>query len=348
MNMELDGIFRFYDSRRPLRYEVLDNSRGPSDFRQTVIADWGDVRRAVKTVSNAFTTPRRVELWRRVIGAYRSMGCYCPRILPNRYGRYAETMEYKGLPCVTFAEEASIYPAAERFEQERIWKDGRRVYQEDVLRLTAQVGAQRWDFVDFPSAYCIFEPFDPSESGDEVMECALWVKERIERDFPEQGGRFHRIWRAFLENKAGLFRVYRQLPTSVFQADMGEGNVLLDGELRLAGVLDFNLSGRETVLNMLFREALVNFEEDMLRDRQLQEKAFSMFVENLGVIRRYYSFSPAEIEAAPLLYRYLRPFWWYTVRALEGSRGDPAGIGRVLTWMETEQARRIDFQALMR
>ena len=61
-----------------------------------------------------------------------------------------------------------------------------------------------------------------------------------------------------------------------FQADMGGGNVLLDEDLRLVGVLDFNLSGRETVLNMLFRESFVNFEDDeknMLYDGELQEKS---------------------------------------------------------------------------
>jgi len=39
------------------------------------------------------------------------------------------------------------------------------------------------------------------------------------------------------------------------------------------GVLDFNLSGRETVLNMLFRESFVNFEDDEIeyyRNKQLE------------------------------------------------------------------------------
>ncbi|MCI8943059.1 MAG: hypothetical protein HFF71_08555, partial [Oscillospiraceae bacterium] len=142
-----------------------------------------------------------------------------------------------------------------------------------------------------------------------------------------------------------LSRVYQQLPASVFQADMGGGNVLLDEDLRLVGVLDFNLSGRETALNMLFREAFVNFEDDeknMLYDGELQEKAFTLFIENLEIIKKYYTFNRAEADAAPLLYRYLRPFWWYTVRAVETSRKDAAKIERVLAWMEVEQARKLE------
>lgn len=199
--------------------------------------------------------------------------------------------------------------------------------------------------MDFPSAYCILEPFDPSEDDDEVMECALRVKKMMEKEFPEQRNRFQRIWDAFLENKAALSRVYQQLPVSVFQADMGGGNVLLDEDLRLVGVLDFNLSGRETVLNMLFRESFVNFEDDeknMLYDGELQEKAFTLFIENLEIIKKHYTFNQAEADAAPLLYRYLRPFWWYTVRAVETSRKDAAKIERVLAWMEVEQARKLE------
>ena len=260
--MDIKDILTLYDARSPLHYDLSDHSRGQSDFRQIVIADWGDLRLVIKIAHNAFTTPLRVEGWRQTIEAYRSIGCYCPRIIPNRKGKFTEAVEYHGLPCVAFAEECSAYRTAEQFDQRRIWKDGRRVYKEAALRLTAQAGAQRWGFVDFPSAYCILEPFDPSEDDDEVMECALCVKKMMETDFPEQRNRFQRIWDAFLENKAALSRVYQQLPASVFQADMGGGNVLLDEDLRLVGVLDFNLSGRETVLNMLFRESFVNFEDD--------------------------------------------------------------------------------------
>ena len=343
--MDIKDIFTLYDARSPMRYDLSDHSRGLSDFRQIVIAEWGDLRLVIKIAHNAFTTPPRVEGWRQAIEAYRSIGCYCPRIIPNRKGKFTEAVEYHGLPCVVFAEEYSVYRTAEQFDQRRIWKDGRRVYQEAALRLTAQAGAQRWSFVDFPSAYCILEPFDPSEDDDEVMECALCVKKMMETDFPEQRNRFQRIWNAFLENKAALSRVYQQLPTSVFQADMGGGNVLLDEDLRLAGVLDFNLSGRETALNMLFRESFVNFEDkekNMLYDGGLQEKAFALFLENLKIIKKHYTFNQAEADAAPLLYRYLRPFWWYTVRAVETNRKDAAKIERVLAWMEAEQARKLE------
>ena len=70
------------------------------------------------------------------------------------------------------------------------------------------------------------------------------------------------IWSRFLANRSSLERLYSQLPVSVFQADLNPGNILLDADMRFAGVLDFNLSGRDTALNVLFRELWINFDED--------------------------------------------------------------------------------------
>ena len=84
------------------------------------------------------------------------------------------------------------------------------------------------------------------------------------------------------------------------------------------------------------------FQNSMLYDGELQEKAFTLFIENLEITKKHYTFNQAEADAAPLLYRYLRPFWWYTVRAVETSRKDAAKIERVLAWMEVEQARKLE------
>ena len=84
--MDIKDIFTLYNARSPLRFDLSDHSLGMSDFRQIVIADWGDLRLVIKIAHNAFTTPLRVEGWRQAIEAYRSIGCYCPRIIPNRKG----------------------------------------------------------------------------------------------------------------------------------------------------------------------------------------------------------------------------------------------------------------------
>ncbi len=79
--MDIKDILTLYDARSPLHYDLSDHSRGQSDFRQIVIADWGDLRLVIKIAHNAFTTPLRVEGWRQTIEAYRSIGCYLAHTL---------------------------------------------------------------------------------------------------------------------------------------------------------------------------------------------------------------------------------------------------------------------------
>ena len=121
------------------------------------------------------------------------------------------------------------------------------------------------------------------------MECALEFKEIIEGQFPQYRERFQRIWSGFLANRSALEQIYGQLPVSVFQADLNATNILLDDEMRFAGVLDFNLCGRDTVLNVLFRELWINFDEDIPDKRENNmyyieensEKSLESFLHNL-------------------------------------------------------------------
>ena len=125
--------------------------------------------------------------------------------------------------------------------------------------------------------------------------------------------------------------------------------------MRFAGVLDFNLSGRDTALNVLFRELWINFDEDIPDKRENNmyyveknnEKALQSFLENLLLIKDSYHFTQAEKKAAPLLYRYLRPFWWRPLHALKRDQNDPAKVGKILDWIENEQTRGIDFEGIM-
>ena len=344
--MELKDIFLLYSDCQPQSYEIKDSSHGESDFRQAVIADWGTEKRVIKIACNAFTTAHRIEGWRKTIEVYREMGYYCPRIIPSRAGNYCEAAEYEGRQCLIFAEEFSIYQTADIFGRERTQINGRDIFHEDVIRMTARAAAAHFDFADYPSVWCILERFSPDETDDEVMECALGFKKIMDEEVPQYQERFQRIWDAFLENKEALTHIYHRLPTSVFQADTNDTNILLDSDLRFMGVLDFNLSGRETALNMLFREALTSLDDEFYVEG-VSEKAFTIFIDDLWLAKELYTFTQAEIEVAPLLYRYLRPFWWNTFNDLKRDKGDLGKVDRILSWIENEQTREIDFQGIL-
>lgn len=264
-------------------------------------------------------------------------------------------MDYEGRPCVVYAEELARLQTAEQLGERAILQNGRYIYHDDALRFLCEVGSARLDFGDFPSGLCILERFCPSDPCDEIMECALEFKEIIEGRFPRYTERFQRIWSRFLANRGALERIYGRLPVSVFQADLNPGNILLDRDMRFAGVLDLNLTGRDTALNVFFRELWINFDEDspdkrennMYYVEENSEKALRSFLDNLLLMKNSYHFTQAEKEAAPLLYRYLRPFWWRPLHALKRDQADPEKVGQILSWIETEQSRGIDFERIM-
>ena len=264
-------------------------------------------------------------------------------------------MDYEGRPCIVYAEELAQLQTAEQLGDSTIRQNGRYIYHDDALRFLCEVGSARLDFGDFPSGLCVLERFCPSDPCDEIMECALEFKEIIEGRFPQYIERFQRIRSRFLANRGALERIYGRLPVSVFQADLNPGNILLDCNMRFAGVLDLNLTGRDTALNVFFRELWINFDEDIPDKRENNmyyveensEKSLRSFLHNLSLMKNSYHFTQAEKEAAPLLYRYLRPFWWRPLHALKRDQSDSEKVEQILSWIETEQSRSIDFERIM-
>lgn len=353
--MKLNEIFLLYSDCLPVKYEIKDTSHGEDDFRQAVIAEWEDQKLVIKITCNDFTTPDRIDCWKDTIEAYRQLGFYCPKIIKNRNGQYSEVKEYDNRRCVIFAEEFSIYKTAEQYGEEVYKPNDWYIYHEDAIRFLGIIGSKKLTTANFPSGICLIETFCPSDPCDEIMETALEFKKTIEEDLPQYQERFEKIWNTFLENRGKLEEVYPQLPTSAFQADLNAGNILLDENRKFVGVLDFNLCGYDTVLNCLFREAFTDFYEDIpwnkennvFYSKEADEKAFRSFLKNIQIIKQTYSFSEIEKQAAILLYRYLRPFWWQPNYALSLDKADKEKVERILTWIEKEQVREIDFKTIM-
>ena len=199
--------------------------------------------------------------------------------------------------------------------------------------MTAKAAAKYFDFCKYPSGYCLFETFCPSDKTDEVLEVAMEWKKYADK-LPE---RFHtqiqEIWQRWLNNRNELEQIYDKLPTSVFQADLNSTNLLIDDNGEFVGVLDFNLSGRDVFLNYLFREIHYQYSEEYL-------------LETLKSVSQIYCFSELEKQAAPLLYRCLVPLWHTGIDILkEGT--DENAIQIILDRVEELQTKEIAFAAYM-
>ncbi len=337
--MELTDIFAlFYDS--PVRsYEIIDSGRGETDFRHVIIAELENGEKAVMKLSdNDFTSPERIAVWQRTVEEYHRLGYYCPRIFADKAGNFP-MVSYEERKCTAFAEEYSKYRIA---DERKVITDSDDTstpdrYADDAWIMTARIAALHLSYCDFPSGYCLFDTFCPSDKTDEVLEIANeWYE--CANTLPEElKAQADRIWALWQENRAALEPLYKKLPTSVLQADLNSTNILVNDKGEFAGVCDFNLCGREVLLNYIMRET--------------NHYDFSVELKNifriLKLVSAHYRFSEAEKNAALMLYRCLKPLWWNSLDKLKEHKDDTAALKKHLDETEYYLTADIDFTPYM-
>lgn len=334
MNDDIKNVFSLFFDDTPITDHLIDTSRGDSDFRATFIIETAvGSKYVLKLADNDFTFPEKISVWQRTVEEYRKLGYFCPRIFRDKSG-YFPIVDYRGHRCAAYAEEfAPFRPIEDRFsddfgKNEALYDR----YKRDIWRMTARIAAQYFDYTEYPSAYCLFETFCPSDKMDEVLENAFAWKEYADKLPYEFKKQVERIWRMWTENRAALEPRYKKLPTSVFQADLNASNILVDDEGRFVGVYDFNLCGRDVFLNYLMRES----------------NGVSGICEALKIASEYYRFSDIEKDAALMLYRCLKPLWYTRVEALKKAGKDPDAIRMCLNEAEHALTSPIDFSEYMR
>jgi len=336
LDEELEQLFFLFFEELPVEIESKNTSHGEEDFREAVIAKWSSGEKYVLKLSdNDFTFPEKIKVWQRCAAEYRKLGYYCPEILASKNGDFP-VVSYKGHNCVVYVEEFCKYTVAEerRVEDSKENVKFEKKWADAAWRMTAKMAAKKFDFCEYPSGYCLFETFCPSDETDEVLENALEWKRYVDA-LPEQ---FHeqteRIWKRWNDNRNELEKIYHKLPTSVFQADLNTTNLLLDENGEFVGIFDFNLCGRDVFLNYLFREIHYQYELQYLLD-------------TLKNVSQIYSFSDLEKQAAPLLYRCLVPLWFTEIETLKEAGQDASKIQECLNRTEELQTKEINFSAFM-
>lgn len=347
--MTIQDIFGLYDLTQPTRWKIIGSRKEKSDFRHAIRAEWPDRTLIIKIAANTFTTPERVAGWSTLSGEYCSLGYYCPQFVANKAGNLSETVPYKEKSCVVWAEEPARYQTADQSDQKLIRNGEAYVFHNDVMRSIGVVASKHFDFATWPSGYSIIHPFAPSDPCDEAMDCAVRFKDLVLSSLPSFSARFRSIWSLFEDNKRKLETVYDRLPCSVFQADLNPTNILVDGSGRFVGLIDFNLSGRDTALNYMFMTSMWDFGEDAgfyakdgqkrYYDAALDKKFDDSLLHNLKIAGQTYSFSQLEKETAILLYRYVRPFRWPQIDELKEARDDSERVSKLLDWVEYELTR---------
>lgn len=356
---EMDDIFLLFADAAPKAYHTRDTSHGKADFREIIFATYEEGalpaqlhnRLVIKLADNGFTDDAHLLMWERLALEYRKRGFYCPAFVRTKRNEYP-VVPYRGRRCRVYAEEFSPYKTADSFEN--VTADGKYRYLDAALRMNAEIAAAHFDFSKLPSGYAMFDVFDPADSVDEVMENArAWLT--CAQGFPRRfQAQVRRIWERWCANQAYLQSRYDELPTSIFQADLNSTNVLLKENGDFAGVLDFNIAGKDAFINYLFREIPYIFgsgnrppEEEGLSIRAENDSATARILYAIGVVKASYAFSDIERELALPLYRCIRPLWYTSVDAFRKAQSED-DMRRLLDETEQIQTMEIDFPGLMR
>lgn len=230
---------------------------------------------------------------------------------------------------MAYAEEYSAYKSVSNSKNVKPYKN-------DLYLMTARVAAKKLNYTDTPSAYCLFDTF-PGDEMDEVTYNAIEFQKyskTLPQRFAEQTSRMFNRWK---KNRVQLENIYFKLPTSVFQADFNDTNVLVNQDGQFVGIYDFNLAGKDVLLNYLFREIHHGtFEEEL-----------NSILEALKVVSSAYTFSEQEKEAALLIYRCVKPLWYTRILTLKEAADNKTAIQKRLDEMEYAQTREIDFSRVM-
>ena len=323
--------------------EIKDSSHGDSDFRKAYIVNDSTTKIVVKHFSNSFSNQNRIMGWFRLMDEYRKVGLYCPAIIPNRYGELLHKHTIDGRDYYIYAEEFAAFKTASQLDVEK------KKYMPDVLRTLGTIASKHLDFLDFPSAYCLLESFAGEEFTDEETECALLFVGFIKKNLPQYLTRAEKLLDLFYKNQEECKKIYDTLPTSCFQADLNSSNILLDDNLKFVGLFDFNLCGKDKILNYAMREALWATYQDCLVDKdnnyifyfdkKLDDIRMKSFLENMSYIQETYTFSDEEKKAFPILLRYINTFWWYSLSDLKFFSKDNCKVEKMLDWFEFQMTR---------
>ena len=348
MNKPIFPINLYYKNN-PGHIETLDLCRGNDDFRKVYIISEEQKKIVIKHCSNAFTDSEKINGWFRLAESYNKIGIYCPSCIPTLSGKSIYRYTENNRDYYVYAEEYAPFKTVPQIGRKNLNDaTGQPIYLADLMRSVGKVASAHFDLLSWPSQFCLLEEH-PYGSTDETTLAATKFSEIIKNTCPEFRKRMENILALFLNLQTVIKTIYDQLPTSCFQGDLNDSNILLNKDFQFVGVIDFNVCGREPVLNYAIREALMHIENSVLFDEdgnelyfyndELEKIRMRSFKKNIEYISEFYHFNAYEKYAFPLLYRYISSFWWEQVHALKQFSYDKTKVEKILNWIELQLTR---------
>ena len=275
-----------------------DTSHDDDDKRLNYILDDKYVLK-INSIGAMWET--RLQEIHRLISRYRSIGIYCPDLLPTLEGSLSYAWRKDGKEYTCFVEEYAIYPVLGWGTEH----DRKEVIEHLGVLASKYTGI---DLSETKSMWSIIDLAPLDVDIDEKQENTNTLTEALRKngydDLAVQVDNFN----AMLREK--IMVVFADLPRCVYQGDLNSTNELhIDGHF--VGLIDFNMAGTDVNINVFLNETNWFPEEaefDSLSLEEIIAKQDSEQDEELAVILRHYKLSDIEKYAFPYYKRIVDMF----------------------------------------
>lgn len=288
-NHEIQNILNHFGLIFQSVTKLYDTSHSEDDKRLNYILD---DRYVLKVNSVGTMWEQRLQEISRLIARYRSIGVYCPALIPTMAGPISYNREKDGKEYTCYVEEYASYPLFE-WGQEH---DRREVVEHLGILAAKYTGV---DLSETKSMWSIIDlaplDVDIDEKQENTNALVDALREAGHPDLAQQVDDLNNMLRS------RIMTVFADLPRCVFQGDLNTSNELhQDGHF--VGLIDFNLSGTDVNINVFLNETNWFPEEAEFDKMPVPEIITRMNTEQadtLSVILRHYAMNDAEKYAFP-------------------------------------------------
>lgn len=357
---EIEDIIALFHITLPLNYKVIEIRNQAKDIRYIVYINYPHKKYVLKMAYNNFTTEKRIEGWVKLIEVYKKLNCYSPSLIKSLNNKYSERIIFKDKPMIVWQEEFALYKFLSDIKNKDLNHDlTRYVFQDELIQFYANVGKAQLTGFPGNSGWSRLKPFMEEDEVDEVSECIETFDEIIRKNIPHFLDRWIGILFKYNKNKEDLKEIYHDLPTSIFQADWNDTNILVDDRGYFKGLIDYNLCGKDTCLNIFISMSLYggigwskSFDEKESKLIKLLKNIQNSRIENmfnvLKEFKKHYNFLEVEVKAAPLLFKYIVFIEYDTIEMLKKYLFDDDKLNQLFDFIEYQLLRNdIDFSSVM-
>ncbi len=275
-----------------------DTSHGDDDKRLNYILD---EKYVLKVNSVAAMWEERLWEIHRLIYRYRSIGIYCPDLIPTLGGSLSYTLQRDGKEYTCFVEEYAVYPIFDSNTEQ----DRKEIVEHLGILAAKYTGIDlsptrsMWSIIDLAP---LDVDIDEKQENTNALTAAL--RKNGYGDLADKVDDFN------IALREKIMTVFDRLPRCVYQGDLNDSNELHDNGY-FVGLIDFNMAGTDVNINVFLNETNwfpTTEEFEKLSVAELIEKQDSKQAEVLSAIFKHYTLNDDEKYALPYYKRIVDMF----------------------------------------